>query len=96
MADFGKDQFSIRNIDKREAIIISPLDSFSVEAAKPIRKQNKKPVRKNTKMLSQQSVIFNDTDISDNDDFSGTKITQDNDLFQPDLSLKINPSTPGK
>ena len=87
LAEFGNNQFSIRNNDPGANIIVKPVDSFSLEAVKPIQSQYKKPIKKNTKTLIQQYAILNDTDTTDNDDPIGKRIPQDDDPFNPDLSL---------
>ena len=45
-----------------------PKISFSLEAVKPFHSQYKKPIRKSTKTLLQQSEIIDDTDVTDNFD----------------------------
>ena len=68
LADFRNDQFSIGNIDKGENIEIEPLNSFSLEAVKPFQSRFKKPIRKITKILSQQPTFSTVTDLTDIDD----------------------------
>ena len=58
-----------------------PLASRSFETVEPIQSQNKKPNKKNTKTILQQSAVLNDTDINDNDDFYENSIPQDRFSF---------------
>ena len=79
-ADYGNDQFSIRNNNKGEDVIVKPLDSFSFKAVKPFQQQYKPPVKKNNKTLLQQSTVLNDTDITNTDDPVNKRIPKINVL----------------
>ena len=65
---FGNIQFSTRKKDGGGKIIFKRLDLFSFEAVRLFQNQNKKPIKKNTKTLLQQSAFLNLSDITDNDD----------------------------
>ena len=58
-----EDQFSIRINNKGEDIHLKPLDSFSFQSIVPFESKYKRPTKKKTKSLLQQSTILNDTDI---------------------------------
>ena len=75
LAVFGNDQFSICIKGEGKNIIIDPLDWISIEAAKTLQQQYKKPINKNTQALLQQSTILNDSDITNNDDPIEKKVT---------------------
>ena len=68
LAEYGDDQFSIRINNKGEDIHIKPLDSFSFKSIVPFESKYKRPTKKQTKSLLQQSTILNDTDILSDDD----------------------------
>ena len=88
LADFRKDQFSIHDNDKRQNNKVKPLVSVSFEAVKPFQSPNKKPIRKSTNTIIQQSPILEDTD---NDDLFGKKTPQKDHPFSPDSTLNNNP-----
>ena len=93
LADFGNNQISYRINDTEENIIFKLLDSFSFQAVKPFQYQYKKPNKKKTKILMQQSANLIDVDITDTDDPIGIKVAQNEDPLLLDLSLIKNPST---
>ena len=76
LADYGDDQFSIRINNKGEDIHIKPLDSFSFQSIVPFESKYKKPTKKQTKSLLEQSTILNDTDILSDED----ELTQSNNI----------------
>ena len=77
---FGKKHSFIRIVDKEGNIIIKPIDSFSFEVVEPFQKQYKKQSKENTKTVLQQSAIFNEADITNNDDPIEKRIPR-NDFF---------------
>ena len=69
LADYGKDQFSIRMNNKGEDIHIKPLDLFSFQSIVPLESKYKRRTKSPAKSLLQQSSILNDTDnLSDEDE----------------------------
>ena len=64
LADYGTDQFSLRNNDKGNDIIIEPLASFSFKAVISFRTKFKTHIKKHNKSLHQQSLLLNDTDVT--------------------------------
>ena len=58
LAHFEKDQFSICTSDTGERIITKPLDSFFSENFKQFQSQYKKPIKKNTATILQQSATI--------------------------------------
>ena len=68
LANFGKDQISIRINGKGEKIIFKPPESTSIEAVKPFQGQYKEPIKKKTKTILQKIAFLNDTDKTDNAD----------------------------
>ena len=60
---------------------------FPFEAVKPLQRQSEKPVKKNTKMLSPQSALLKDADVTDNDDQIEKRIPRGDD-FLNELSFK--------
>ena len=87
LVDFQIDQFSIRKNNEGEKIFPKTLVSFSFEAVKPLQRQSEKPVKKNTKMLSPQSALLKDADVTDNDDQIEKRIPRGDD-FLNELSFK--------
>ena len=63
LADYGKDQISIRINNKGEDIHKKPLDSFSFQSIVPFESKYKIPTKSQAKSLSQQSTILNDPDV---------------------------------
>ena len=49
LADYGTDQFSIRNNDKGNDIVVKPLHSFSFKSVTPFQTKFKTPIKKNKK-----------------------------------------------
>ena len=49
LADYGTDQFSIRINDKRNDIVVKPLQSFSFKSITPFQTKFKTPIKKNNK-----------------------------------------------
>ena len=68
LADYGTDQFSIRINDKGNGNIVKPLDSFSFKSIIPFQNNYKTPAKKHNKSLHQQSLLLNDTDVTNDDD----------------------------
>ena len=93
LVDFGYGQFSSRLNDKAENLINKPLDWFSSETVQPFESQYRKPTKRNTKTILQQSAILDDTDISNHDDRFEKTIPQIDYLFSLDFSLINNPFT---
>ena len=58
LADYGTDQFSIRNNDKGNDITIKPLQSFSFKSITPFQTKFKTPIKKNNKTKNQQSLLL--------------------------------------
>ena len=83
LADYGTDQFSIRINDKRNDIIVKPLQSFSLKSITPFQTKFKTSIKKNNKTpLRQQSLLLNDTDItSDDEDHIYTRIPKSDSSF---------------
>ena len=101
LADYGTDQFSIRISDKGNDIVVKPLQSFSFKSITHFQTKFKTPIKKNNKTLHQQSLLFNDTDItSDDEDHIYTKIPKSDSSFLHDTTLQtenystLNKSTP--
>ena len=89
LADYGTDQFSIRINDKRNDIVVKPLQSFSFKSITPFQTKFKTPIKKNNKTLHQQSLLPNDTDItSDDEDHIYTTIPKSDSSFLHDTTLK--------
>ena len=59
-------------------------------------KSKNKPIKKDHKIILQNSAIFNDTSFTDNDDSVEKKVTKNDDSFHLDLSLRNLPSTSEK
>ena len=79
LADYGTYQFSTRNIDRGNDIIVKPLNSFSFKSITPFQTIFTTPVKKNNKSLHQQSLLLNDTDItSDDEEHIYTRIPKHN------------------
>ena len=79
LADYGRDQFSLRINDKGNDLIVKPLNSFSFNAITPSQTNFKALVRKHNKSLHQQSLLLNDTDVtSDDEDHIYTRIPKAN------------------
>ena len=88
LADYGTNQFYLRNNDKGNEIIVKPLNSFSFNAITPFQTKFKAPVKKHNKSLHQQSLLLNDTDVtSDDEDRIYTRIPKANSSFSPDETL---------
>ena len=68
LADYGTDQFSIRINDKRNDIVVKPLQSFSFKSITPFQTKFKTPIKRNNKTLHQQSLLLNDTDVTSDDE----------------------------
>ena len=101
LADYGTDQFSIRISDKRNDIIVKPLQSFSFKSITPFQTKFKTPIKKNNKTIRQQSLSLNDTDnTSDDEDHIYTRIPKSDSSFLHDTTLQtenystLNKSTP--
>ena len=89
LADYGTDQFSIRNNDKGNNVIVKPLQSFSFTSVTPFQTKFKTPIKKNNKTFHQQSLFLNDTDIiSDDEDHIYTRIPKSDSPFIPDTTLQ--------
>ena len=89
LADYGTDQFSILNNDKGKDIVVKPLHSFSFKSVTPFQTNFKTRIKKNNKTLHQQSLLFNDTDItSDDDDHIYTRISKYDSSFSTDTTLQ--------
>ena len=56
LADYGTDQFSIRINDKRNDIVVKPLQSFSFKSVTSFQTKFKTPIKKNNRTLYQQSL----------------------------------------
>ena len=93
-ADYGTDQFSIRINDKGNDIVVKPLHSFTFKSVTPFQTKFKTPIKKNNKTVHQQSLLFNDTDItSDDEDHIYTRIPKYDSSFSTDTTLQENYST---
>ena len=91
LADYGTDQFSIRINDKGNDIVVKPLEYFSFKSITPFQTKFKTPIKKNNKTLHQQSLFFNDTDItSDDEDHIYTRIPKSDSsvLHEPTLQTE--------
>ena len=89
LADYGTDQFSIRNNDKGNDIFVKPLHSFSFKSVTPFQTKFKTPIKKNNKTLHQKSLLLNDTDItSDDEDHIYTRIPKNDSSFSTDETLR--------
>ena len=89
LADYGTDQFSIRINDKRNDIVVKPLQSFSFKSITPFQTKFKTPTKKNNKTLHQQSLLLNDTDVtSDDEDHIYARIPKSNSSFLQDTTLQ--------
>ena len=89
LTDYGTDQISIRINDKRNDIIVKPLQSFSFKSITPFQTKFKTPIKKNNKALHQQSLLLNDTDItSDDEDHIYTRIPKSDSSFLHDTTLR--------
>ena len=85
LPDYGTDQFSIRINDKGNDIVVKPLQSFSFKYVTPFPTKFKTPVKKTKKSLNQQSLLFNDTDItSDDKEHTYTRIPEHDSSFATD------------
>ena len=88
LADYGTDQFSLRNNDKGNDFIVKPLNSFSFESVTPFQTKFKTPIKKHNKSLHLQSLLLIDTDVtSDDEDHIYTRIPKNNSLFSPNETL---------
>ena len=89
LADYGTDQFSIRINDKGNDIVVEPLQSFSFKSITPFQTKFKTPIKKNNKTLHQQSLLFNDTDVtSDDENHKYTRIPNSDSSFLQDTTLQ--------
>ena len=89
LADYGTDQFSIRINDKGNDIVVKPLQSFPFKSITPFQTKFRTPTKKNNKTLHQQSLLFNDTDVtSDDEDHIYTRIPKSNSSFLQDTTLQ--------
>ena len=89
LAGYGTDQFSIRINDKRNDIVVKPLQSFSFIPTTLFQTKFKTPIKKNNKTLHQQSLLLNDTDItSDDEDHIYTRIPKSDSSFLHDTTLQ--------
>ena len=89
LADYGTDQFSIRINDKRIDIVVKPLQSFSFKSITPFQTKFKTPIKKNNKTLHQQSLLLNDTDVTnDDEDHIYTRIPKSDSSFLHDTTLQ--------
>ena len=89
LADYGTDQFSIRINDKRNDIVVKPLQSFSFKSVTSFQTKFKTPIKKNNRTLHQQSLLLNDTDItSDDEDHIYTIIPKSDSSFLSDTTLQ--------
>ena len=94
LADYGTDQFSTRINDKGSDFVVKPLQSFSFKSNTPFQTKFKTPIKKNNKILHQQSILMNDTDItSDDEDHIKTRILKCYSSFSTDTTLQENYST---
>ena len=95
LVDYGTDQFSIRINDKRNVIVVKPLNSFSFKSITPFQTNFKIPVKKNNKSIHQQSLLLNDTDItSDDEDHIYTRIPKLNSVLTTDNTLQTETFPP--
>ena len=75
--------------DKRNDIVIKPLQSFSFKSITPFQTKFKTPIKKNNKTLHQQSLLLNDTDVtSDDEDLIYTRIPKSDSSFLQDTTLQ--------
>ena len=89
LADYGTDQFSIRINNKGNDIIVKPLQSFSFKSITSVQTNFKTTIKKNNKTLHQQSLLFNDTDItSDDKDHIYTRVPKSDSSFLHDTTLQ--------
>ena len=89
LADYGTDQFSIRINDKRNDLVVKPLQSFSFKSIPPFQTKFKTPIKKNKKTIHQQSLLLNDTDItSDDEGHIYTRIPKTDSSFLHDTTLQ--------
>ena len=89
LADYGTDQFSIRINDKGNDIVVKPLQSFSFKSITPFQTKFKTPIKKNNKTLHQQSLLLNDTDVTnDDEDHIYTRIPKSDSSFLQDTTLQ--------
>ena len=97
LAEYGKDQFSIRINDKGNDIVGKPFHSFSFKSVTHFQTKFKTPIKKNNKTLHQQSLLLNDTDVtSDDEDHIYTRIPKYDSSLSTDPILQENYSTPRK
>ena len=68
LVDFGNDQFCSHINDRGANIVFKPLVAFSFEAVQPFQSQYRKPIKKNSITVLQQTAILNNTHITDEHD----------------------------
>ena len=68
LADYGTDQFSIRINDKGNYIVVKPLQSFAFKSVTRFQTKFETPIKKNNKTFHEQSLLFNDTDNTSDDE----------------------------
>ena len=91
LANYGTDQFPIRDNDKGNHIVFKPLHSFSFKSVTPFQTKFKTPIKKHNKALHQQSLLLNDTDIiSDDENHIYTRIPKSDSSFSTDTTLHEN------
>ena len=94
LADYGTDQFSICIIDKGNDIVVKPLQSFSFKSVTPFQTKFKTPNKKSNKTIHQQSLLLNDTDVTnDDEDHIYTRIPKYDSSFSTDSTKQENYST---
>ena len=88
--NYGTDQFSIRMNDKRNDIIVKPLNSFSFKSLTPFQTKFKTPIKKNHKSLHPNYLLLNDTDgiTGDDEEHINTRIPKHDSSFTSDNSLQ--------
>ena len=92
LADYGINQFSLRNNDKGNDIILKPLNSFSFKAVAPFQSKFKTPIKKHKKSFHQQSLLLNDTDVTnDDDEHIYTRIPKNDSPFSNENTLSKTP-----
>ena len=88
LAEHGTDQFSVRINDKSNDIVAKRLTSFSLTPFQTKIKTFKTPIKSNNKVLHQQSLLLDGTDItSDDEDPINSRIPKPNSKFTTDNTL---------
>ena len=95
LADYGSQKYTLRINDNGNTIEDTPLDSFSFELIFALNQKYKRPVKKQTKILSKQNSPLYETDLDSDDDSISKRIpnkptSQSSEFNKPIISNPLD------